>query len=435
MDHTSSSTSPSTPVRTPSQCGSPIITITLVIAATYLLYIALVSLSSRLPTHDEPAYLATVSSLHAHGFSEEFLREPEVHAGPLYTVVQYLAEPLTHLRVPGIRLVNVAILALLAGVLMVTLRVMRAPCPALLGLSVICMPGMGSAACLALTELPAMLCASLSLLFLFQSLTCISHHPDEQYRLASKTGLAMLCASAGGVLFGFAILGRQTCLVALLALPILRWSGTRHVTSVLLAYLFGALLIALPVFLVWKGLVPPKTAHLDKGIAIQHGLLAMGYAAVAVWIVAPGYFSLPWKWMSAVFLSGVVLNLLTGMVHVSPLRTIAERLPSPFLAAAYSRTSSSLLAGVAAVLGVATLMNLWNRRKNPLLLFCLLAAFAIIGSAVKVTHSFGSRYVVVSFPFLLLALAQFSRPTHGLAFRLALGGLINLLSAWSYLFA
>src|SRR4051794_37891775 len=69
------------------------------------------------PHYDEPWYLGTVQLLHERGLTRQFLLDLPGPAGPLYTFVHALFEPLTHLRVPAVRLVNplILLLTLLAG--------------------------------------------------------------------------------------------------------------------------------------------------------------------------------------------------------------------------------------------------------------------------------------------------------------------------------
>ena len=72
--------------------------------------------------NDEIPYLVNVDLLHKYGLGNEYLRQLQGSAGPLYSVVHYFFEPITHLQPPGIRLVNVSFLAGTIFFLMLILR-------------------------------------------------------------------------------------------------------------------------------------------------------------------------------------------------------------------------------------------------------------------------------------------------------------------------
>jgi hypothetical protein len=75
--------------------------------------------------YDEPFHADTVLLLHQHGLSPRFLKSLPTASGPLYSFVQFVFEPLTHLQTVRMRLVNVFLLALVSGILVSSLKTQR----------------------------------------------------------------------------------------------------------------------------------------------------------------------------------------------------------------------------------------------------------------------------------------------------------------------
>ena len=122
------------------------------------------------PLYDEPFHLAAVEFLNHHGFSLSFLRPEKTATGPLYPILHYLLQPITHLEVPGIRLVNVCLLFLMVIVLFWTLRQLKYQNPLVLSLSIMAAPIIWSVAGMALSEISAMFFCSIAILLLLLSI-------------------------------------------------------------------------------------------------------------------------------------------------------------------------------------------------------------------------------------------------------------------------
>ncbi len=76
-------------------------------ALANLFLVVVVIGTDRPPLYDEPWYLSVVNLVHEKGFSSAFLRSLPGPPGPLHAWVHFCFEPITHLQVPGVRLVNV----------------------------------------------------------------------------------------------------------------------------------------------------------------------------------------------------------------------------------------------------------------------------------------------------------------------------------------
>jgi hypothetical protein len=379
--------------------------------------------------YDEGPYLDNVALLDKHGLSVGFLRDFSGSAGPTFTSVHYLLMPMTHLTPPAVRLVNPVLLLLTVASTYGTLRFVR-QIPMFApprntefeqaALDIVGVPMIWVVAGLALTEMPAMFLASLSILLLL--------HVQRGGRCS------WLSMALGGLAWGLAIMGRQPFLVVLGAVPLL--AGVKKGNRRELALYMGAA-AALPafVFAVWGGLIPPEETvyYATRSLAIDHGLLALAYAGVICLLLAPGYLKVPWKVALAVFLLPSVLNAVFQWVTVFPMETAMTRLlPGP-LHGCYRQVASVALVGLAGIYLTATVWRMLERRQDRFYLFLSAAALLVLITCIKVTAQFSSRYAVQAAPLLILILAYHGRPSVWKATRLALGAGLGSISLWSYL--
>lgn len=408
----------------PHEDGDGALWCAVVAIGTFLVFCGLVAFSPRGPTYDEPWYLGTVSLLEAHGLGANFFRSLPGPAGPLYTVVHYLLKPITMLEVPGVRVVNLFLTAATVPVLALCIKQLRSNTMQWSSLDLLCVPGLGACAALALTEVPAMFFVTVSLLLLLIGLRRAAEHPVS----------ALAISAVGGACLGLAILGRQPYLLLLLAVPI--WSIARQTwrIPVLLTFSGAAMTVCLPVFLAWGGLVPPQIVRVGEGIAPAHGALAAAYAAVIMLVLAPRYLAMPPRWVLGIFAVGFGVNAVAKIIQITPLSTVVARALSPDLAAAYTSLVSGIFLGAAFLFVAATLRNAWQQRQQPAFLFFAAAASLIVASSAKVTHQPSSRYVIVAAPMLVVLGAYYSRPSRWRALRLGIGSAISVLSVWSYLY-
>ena len=400
-----------------------------VAGATFVVMCVLVLFARRGPTYDEPWYLGTVALLDRYGLTPEFLRRLPGPAGPLYTLVQIVARPLTGLHAPGVRLVN---LALVLGTVLLVGRCMRLLHPDrrdLTGTDLLAVPGLGACACLALTEVPAMFLATLAVLLLL-----LAVRPATAARAAD-----VMLALAGGMSLGLAVTGRQPYLLILLAVPALVFGrppqpGMQRPLWPAVAFVAAALAVCAPMFAVWGGLVPPSITRVSRGLVPAYAVLGAAYAGVIMAVLAPRYLDVPRRWLAAALVGGLMVNEITHVVEITPLTSVVARFLSPSLVAVYASLVSGVLFGAALIFVVASLRNAWARRDDAAYAFVALAGLAILASCAKVTHQFSSRYVVVASPLLVLAASYFTQSTRWKALRFGAAAVVNLLSVWSYLY-
>ncbi|HEX8694178.1 MAG TPA: hypothetical protein VF746_17280 [Longimicrobium sp.] len=392
--------------------------------ATFAVFCALVALSRRPVTYDEPGYLATVRLVDLHGLGVRFLRSLPEPAGPLYTVVHWLARPLTGLAAPGVRVVSLLFTAATALAMVRCVASLGAGAPPLAGADVLCVPGLGAVACLALTETPAIFFAALSLLLLAAALG-----------RREGAGARLALGAAAGVCFGIAILGRQPYLLALGAVPLAAAARGARAAPVALAFGLAAAAVCVPVFAVWGSVLPPAYAEVPgSGLVPGYAVLGAGYAAFIMAVLAPRYLAIPPRWAAAILLGGTLVNAATGAVRITPLSTVASRLLSPPLVALYTHAASALLVGAGLLFVAATVRNCYLRRSEPVFLFAAAGSLLIVASCATITFQFSSRYVVVAAPMLVVAAAYYTRASGWKALRLAAGAAVNVLAVWGYLY-
>ena len=401
-----------------------------VITANVLMFV-LILRSPPFPIYDEGNHLSFIGVLRTHGFSVDFLRAFPGPVGPLSTIIYDLVTRVIGFSFPFIRLFSFALLLGSAWVLsrVVSIGAWRSTgqvTPGLAGALLTTLPTAGVSAGMVLTETPAMLFVIFSLLALTWSLS--SH----------SLGVSLFSAAVAGVALGLAILGRQSylvtvpCLLALLVSDTQRWTQDAIRIGVLCT---ATLAVTAPVFLVWGGLTPPGTSSLVAGIAPWHGVLAMGYAAIIAFLLAPDIFGVAhmrkWRLIVTALLSLVAWYLTAE--SFTPLRSTLVALVGEGGAAIIGALFCFVIAFLAIHFLVSMALYLWDNRHDRMILFYGIAALVGLASNVKITHQFSSRYVFVFVPFLLLSVVGSLRASRHLPIRVAAGACISLLSLSSYL--
>ena len=189
----------------------------IVLAAAGAVLVALailIAVSPQILIYDERYYMESSYTLAAHFDLLGPLRTPlDLAAGPLYPYVHVLLAPLTKLQVPAVRYVNWAALMAVLGCSWRTLALLGYRDAAARAAMLLAVPMIGPTSGMALTELPAMAMASLSVLAVAEAVA------------APAPRRAWLWWTLSGVAAGFAILGRQTYLPALLGFALLGFAS------------------------------------------------------------------------------------------------------------------------------------------------------------------------------------------------------------------
>lgn len=341
-------------------------------------------------TYDEPYFANYVALLHEHGLSRAFLRSLSGTAGPLYAFAQAAFEPLTALSPPGMRLVNVGLLAIVVALLVAMSRRDKPVDRLASAASVLVVPMTWVLAGMALSEMPALVFATLSLGLLLKGLQRSGDQPAVVgWFLASAVCLAV------------ATWGRQPYLL-LAAVPVALVLVDARLRLAAAVFVGIVLAMVVPLFMVWGGLTPPSHHFVQEQPTLKNSFISLGYAGFALLLLVPGLAWQHRRLLLAVLVVVAVANFFLSVWTIYPLRWTVERLlPGPLLLAygtfcgALALTSS--LATLAFICQAA-----WKGRGEPrqlaitLGLLCMCVWPAVMGA------NFSSRYMAMGLPYLML---------------------------------
>jgi hypothetical protein len=357
---------------------------------------------------DEWFYLQTALTLPRLGLSPEFVANLPGPTGILHSLVHAAAAPFTAYALPGIRWVNVVLLAASFALLLAALRAERClpvqspgsrhPSESPLALAALWLaaPTTGTIACLALTEMAAIVLALVSTLLLLLAARPASRVSASQAALLVGAGLAL----------GAASWGRQNLIVLVAAaLPFFLPLRGRQLGRALLFALPALLLFAWPIS-VWQGLVPPGWVDAGPGIRPTSFLVSLAYLGLIALLLLPGLLHLSRRRLAAALLLAVPLVLASADLRIVPSRALVSSVAGPVVTGAVG-----VVLGIALVaLALLTLLALLERLRaaipqNPLAAYGASAVLLICLSNIKIVHQFSSRYIALVLPFLILAAA------------------------------
>lgn len=346
--------------------------------------------------HDEPEYMNYVPLLRQHGLTEAFLDSLTGAAGPLYAFVQLAFAPLTNLRPVGMRLVNVALLVVVAGILAVWLKQQNYRDYLVAAFSILIVPMTWVMAGMTLTELPAMVFATLSLYLLLKGAEAL-----EQERPVLRWFVA------SGVCLAVAVWGRQ---------PYLLLAGVPVVMAVLdrrlrIAALVSAAIVvasAIPLVVAWDGLVPPNDGA-DEGLSLLHGIISLGYIGICFLLLVP---RLQWLSRKSFIVAAVILaalNVWFGVIVYAPLESLADEFLSDPGMSAYGLAGGSLML----ICGIAFLAwilgTTWRDRGDLKKVAINVSLLCIVLWPAFVANFYASRYTAMALPYLILAVQPWRR--------------------------
>lgn len=396
----------------------------LVVAGVFVaILLGMIVNSPSVLIYDEHFYVKGAHLLERGASLRDLVLAPlETAAGPLYPVIHWLVAPIIGLDAPGIRWLNPVLMAISALALSYALKCWGKPDPWARAAMIFAVPIMWVTVGMALTEVPAFCFMSMSVAFAAWAMTA---KPEQRLRLWVGFVLSGIC-------FGVAVLGRQTYLPAVcgfLAIaafaPPLRWAA--------LAGAVAAVAVPLPVFLLWGGLVEPDQRFVG-GLDLGHGALAFCYLAVLFLILAPRFYLARWKWALVAGAIGALASFLWGGLDFQVAAGLASRLP-PLAARLFQAGISAILVGGCAALVLASGVNMWLNRNDRIFILLMLLTLGLTATAVANVFQFSSRYLMTAFPFALLAVQPYFRPSLWAAARLGFGaaiGCVLLLGYYTY---
>lgn len=384
-------------------------------------FLAMVTLVAKSPNrfiYDETFFANYVSLLHQHGFTPRFLNSLNAAPGPLSAVVQVIFERLTRLQPVAMRFVSVFSLMALALVLVAWLK-KKGNDYWLAGCSVLVVPMTWVVAGMALSEISAMLFVTLSLYLQLRGL-------DAFY--AGRSALAWFLVA--GVCLGIAVWGRQPYLL-LGGVPVLVALMERKLRVPVAIFVGAAAGLAIPLFVIWKGLVAPSQ-HLLPGFSVVHGLLSFGYTGIC--FILLGTRS---RWLSArVVLGLVVLTVIANAFRPAfvlyPLRSLVDRYLAQSTIPLYGNLAGSLFLSCGVLFLAVLLRMMWESRKDLRRLTVNAGLLCVSAAPLFDTHQYSSRYTAMSLPYMILAAQPWRQWRLETVMMAVLGCGLGFLSLYGY---
>jgi hypothetical protein len=372
---------------------------------SFLLLIFITAINRVPPFWDELYYLNNVILLQEYGLTKEFLVNYKGPAGPTFAIIHYLANSLTHLSAPWVRLISVLFLGTTLLLIFLCFKKLgKSKINSIaFAFSTMAIPTIYTISGMALTEIPAIFFFTIALYFITSHF--ISN--TNNYFHAIITGLSL----------SFAILGRQPLIMIIMAFPILfidpkNFFRLNFKNYNFLKFLVVTLLISIIipsiVFGVWGNIQPKSTAFTGLGLVPNNFILALGYSCIFTLLVNPNFF----KWNNfitnknetlVVIIFAIFLNIFILKVEFMPFKTLVFSTIPPNWYEIYRIISGNILS----VLGLSFLyffMKTQYLKKDKLLLFFSISFILVVATSLKVTHQFSARYVGQAFPLLVLAI-------------------------------
>lgn len=402
----------------------------LLLAVGFISLIFLIFFKNRHQCNDEIPYLTNVSLLHRYGLGKEFLVRLEGSAGPLYSIVHYIFEPITHLQPPGIRLVNILFLGGTISFLALILRRLNAV-HWTFALYILAIPKMYVLTGLAFTEMPA-------IFFYTVSIFCLLKAADNNLFFSTR----IINALIAGVCLSLAILGRQPFLLSLLALPVLflkNWSKQ----SLLVLAVIAITALALPVYVLlqWDGWMPPGDRQYYPDVEGQLNLrpdfliLCLFYVAAAFMIIAPHFFKVKnKKELTFVLIAAGVaglLNFVFNFISYLPVANLLGKMPSNLVEPA-SLFFGWIFICVSLYFLYKLFQALINNNSNLPLVFFIASLVLICFASMRITWGFSSRYSMHVAPLIILIASLYFKNHRFNLLLIAAGIIIGLFSLYSY---
>ena len=390
-----------------------------VLLVAFLALVTLVAMSPNRFLYDETYFADYVSLLHQYGFTPTFLNSLNAAPGPLSAIVQVIFEPLTHLRPVAMRFVNVFLLATLALVLVIWLK-REGNEYWVAGCSVLAVPMTWVVAGLALSEMSAMLFIALSLYLQLRGLDAL----DEGRSV-------LLWFLFAGVCLGIAVWGRQPYSL-LVIVPVLVALMDQRQRLPVTIFVGAASAVAIPLFVIWMGLLPPSQHSVPKGFSVVNGLTSFGYAGICFILLGARSRWLPIKVVLGLVSLTFVANASLGAFALYPARSMADRFLAKSVVPIYGNLSGSLFLSCGVLFLAILLRMIWESREDLKRLTVNAGLLCVTALPMFDVHLYSSRYTSMSLPYLILAAQPWRRWRLETVMTAALGCGVGFLSLYGY---
>lgn len=383
-----------------------------------VILILMVAFSKPERVYDERFHFSTYEMFRASGLTLSFFRQESLSAtGPGFLCMHRILEPLTQLRMPLVRMVNVFLLLILLVLTMLLFRTLNLRNPGATAMMIIGAPTIIMASGLAHTEM----CAAVPF-YGFLLFACMAHKPSTSRLM--ETGLAV----AAGLCLALAVSTRQV--IAVTAFTPLILSRFRKKLSVISAFILAFIPIPIALFLAWGGVTPP--GQNVGGINPVHGILAFAYA---------GMFALIWDLAWVKWAQGWFFAFVTGMVFmmIFPVTPYVpwESMVSRFLSERAMLIFGYMISRLWVIYGFYHLIWLIKRFRladnQPETQFLFANALLMLLSASFITHIFSGRYVTSVVPLLVFIHNPDQLQSKGLCLRMVIAALLGLAVTAQYI--
>lgn len=405
----------------------------------------------NLMLYDEHNFIPNIHSLQQLGLTKKFLLGMSGSPGPTYAVIHYLFIGLTHFNITYIRITNFALLLLLLFVIYLNARLLKATDPLIITANFIVIPIIWVSCGLALTEIPAMLCAAVSVYLLLECFT-------KDHKFITRLILIVLA----GTFLSFAILGRTFFLMIILVIPayllikfllatfdnnlkkdgsnlLKHLPGNKQLLILGIIFLACSLYLPLKVFTIWHALAPPQDTKLvganNLSLVPWFCILSFCYCGFITLILAPNWFVINRRLLIiTIVISGIFLfiNIYKGYFEFAPFLSAAVKFLSPGGFTIYQRVIPALVFLFAFHFILSSVIRLWENRSDTIFIFLGLTILFIAFSTIKVKAQFSSRYVAQIIPFFLLLFIGYERTNWQKVIRVSIAAALGFVSLYFY---
>jgi hypothetical protein len=367
-----------------------IVTGGLLVVSSFALVLLVVTSPGKF-LYDEPYFANYIPLLHQYGPTTRFLNSLTGTVGPLYALVHVAFEPLTKLQPARMRLINVLLLVTVVWILAAWLKRQRCSDYLVASCSVLVVPMTWVLAGMALSEMPALMFVTLSLYLQLRGLEALG---------CGRSAVGWFLGSA--IFLGVAVWGRQPYLL-LTGVPVLLALRERKLRIPALIFSGVVLAFTIPLFIIWKGLVPPSHHAVQQGLSITNGIISLGYTGICFLLLAPRSRLLPAKLLIGLVVLTTAANALLGGFALYPVRSFADRHLPASVVSAYGNACGSLFLSCGIVFLVVLLWLTWEAREDLARVTLYAGLMCVAVSPVFIAHQYSSRYTGMSLPYLILA--------------------------------
>jgi 4-amino-4-deoxy-L-arabinose transferase-like glycosyltransferase len=396
----------------------------------FLLWFLLLIVVLFSPDHfiyDEVMFAKNLLLFDHYGLTKNFLVEMQDQSpGPLYQLYHSALHSFTNYEPVLMRIANLIAFIATLLVLSIFLNSLSYKKHILISVTLLGLPLIWVIAGMALTEMPAILCISISIVLLY-------------YSINGDKGKIFSCflSSIAGIFLGLAIIGRTQYLVILVSALFLLLITQKRV--IVLLFILFTLLVCTNVFAIWNGLVPPKEQNIYGGVNPFYGLLALGYLSIMHILLFKNWFLLKrnqfFILISISFLFSLV-NEYFQFIQFEPLRGLVSGFGIPIISFAYKFGFIFIITLLSIFYIYSFLKEFFVRFDDKWFLFIHSSVFFVISTTMANSNQFSSRYVALSLPLMIIAYPDKIKIDHTLSIKSFIGaslGFISLLRYYQYI--